>query len=444
MIRSGSANTASTLISEQESGQDSKGMSKGVSIDSLIALARAAAEEAANYQEKFGAQDIEARKIVDILERFLRVKGRMVYGGAAINAHMPANKRFYDPSLYLPDYDFMTPDPLQDCADLISVFQDEGFTDIEAKFGIHEGTYKVFVEYRPVADITYMPQEIYERVIKDSDIIDGIRYASADFLRMNIYLELSRPAGDVSRWEKVYRRLLLLNEFAPMHTGRCSADPLEELKASDDPSDRTLHAQIIKAGIRSDVIFLSGIPYLQGSTPHGDEIVLMIAENPHALVTALQGLKLRPTVHPALGELLPERTELRTARRKLVAVVFNSVACHAYTVLDHPVPTGYRMATLDLLIQMYYAFYFAGLQSYLPVRLLCIIRELIELEFAARQKAALSGDPQSVFSIKCLGHQPTLPELKKAHRTRVREKRKELKHALLYSSGARVTRKKHK
>ncbi len=37
-------------------------------------------------------------------------------------------------------------------------------------------------------------------------MVNGIRYAPPNFLRMNMYLELSRPAGDVSRWEKVFKR----------------------------------------------------------------------------------------------------------------------------------------------------------------------------------------------------------------------------------------------
>lgn len=415
------------------------------SLNSLVALARAAAEEAANYQERFGAQDLEARKIVDILERFLRIKGRMVYGGAAINAHLPADRKFYDPSLYLPDYDFMTPDPLQDCADLIATFQDEGFIDVEAKFGIHEGTYKIFVNYRAAADITYMPPDIYEQVIKDSEIIDGIRYASADFLRMNIYLELSRPAGDVSRWEKVYKRLLLLNEVRPIRAGRCSAAPLDDLAASETNADTSsaLYDAIVQAGIEVGAIFLSGIPYIRGVLPNMRDPVMMIADNPAPLLAALKALHLKSTTFPAIGELLPARVEFRTSRKRLVAVVFDAVACHAYSELD--APPEYRMASLDLLIQMYYALYFAGLQNYVSVRLLCVVRELIEMEITTRQAAAKKGNVGAAFSLQCIGHQPTLPELKKAHRVRVQEKRKELKYALRNTSGIQITRRqKHR
>lgn len=416
--------------------------------DALTKLIRAAAAEAADHQERFAAADTEARKIVDIMETFLRVKGRVVYGGAAINAHMPADQKFYDPAVNLPDYDFLTPDPLQDCADLIVSFQEEGFTDVEAKFGIHEGTYKVFVNYRAAADITFMPADLYGRLASDAVLIDGIRYASPDYLRMNMYLELSRPAGDVSRWEKVYKRLLLMNEVHPPRAGRCVADPLGALGRAAPPTEAetTLYDKIVAAGIGTNSVFLSGASYLAPvpTDPDVESPVLLLATNATALRTVLtNAVRLKPTQYPAVGELLPSRTEFRTAKGRLVAVVFDTVACHAYIVpASPPAPEGYRLASLDLLIQMYYALYFTDLQDYLPVRLQCVVQSLIDIESSRRQKAAAAGTPaHDVFPLDCIGHQPSLPELKKAHRLRVREKRAELAGALRISSGLRPGRR---
>lgn len=414
-------------------------------------MAKAAAAEAANYQERFAAEDTEARKIVDIMERFLRIKSRVVYGGAAINAHLPADKKFYDPALYLPDYDFMTPDPLQDCADLIVTFQHEGFSEVEAKFGIHEGTYKVFVNFRAAADITYMPPEIYERVMSDSKAIDGIHYASVNFLRMNMYLELSRPAGMVSRWEKVYERLLLLNEEHPLKAGRCVEEPLEALAQSTDGKQLVLTDRILGIGIDAGAVFLSGASYLVApkQDPVQDEVIMMMSDKSDALTNKLvSALNLKATGFESMGELLPARTELRS-KRKLVAVVFETVACHSYTTLRDP--EGYRLGSIDLLIQMYYAMYFADLKGYLPVRLLCVIQDLIDLEMSRREAAARGEiDSHEVFPLDCVGHQPTMPELKKAHRDRVLEKKKELLKALRMQEsfvaqpipGLRISRKR--
>jgi hypothetical protein len=422
-----------------------------VSKEALVALAKAAAAESANYQQRFAATDTEARKIVDVMERFLRIKARVVYGGAAINAHLsPANK-FYDPNLYLPDYDFMTPDPLQDCADLIVAFHEEGFTDVEAKFGIHEGTYKIFVNFRAAADVTYMPPDLYSRVIRDANVIDGIHYANVDFLRMNIYVELSRPAGNVSRWEKVYERLLLLNEEHPMKAGRCTADPLTALsqprpqsRSRSTAADNSLHERIVAIGIEQAAIFLSGAQYLVKGDTNPDEVVLLMTERP-ALVSMLKTkLNLTEKKYEALGELLPARVELRSKKR-LVAVIFETVACHSYSTVSEP--AGYRLGSMDLLIQMYYAMYFAEIDNYLSVRLQCVIHALLELEQSRRAAAAAPGskiEAHDVFPLDCIGHQPTMPELKRAHRERVRERKKGLLKALRIQDSYRVSRKANK
>jgi hypothetical protein len=413
---------------------------KNPTVTEVLDLVRAAAVESAEFQERHAAEDIESRKIVSIMEDFLRGKGRVAYGGSAINAQLPPEKRFYDPRVNLPDYDFMTPDPLQDCADLIVAFQEEGFTEVEAQFGIHEGTYKIFVSYRSAADITYMPPEIYERVLRDSTKIEGINYASPNFLRMNMYLELSRPAGMISRWEKVYERLMLLNEAHPIRAGHCTEDPLGSLGAKEEGSDPILHEQIVADGIKAGAIFLSGASYLVDREPRTDEVVLLLTDKPAALVTTLKGRELKATAHDAMGELLPARTELRTKRGRLVAVVFETVACHSYTTLTDPV--GYRLASIYTMLQLYYAMYFVDLRGYIPVRLLCVIQDLVDLEVERRNRGIVKGEaPHEVIPLDCVGHQPTMPELKRAHRARVREKKKELAVALRFKASVRVTRK---
>jgi hypothetical protein len=286
---------------------------------------------------------------------------------------------------------------------------------VEAKFGIHEGTYKVFVNFRAAADITYMPTDIYSRVFNDSAVIGGIHYAGVDFLRMNMYVELSRPAGNVSRWEKVYERLLLLNAEHPMKSGRCA--PGKRTTTSEGKKGKE-HNRVIKAGIEAGAIFLGD--------PEESPILLM-SDKASNLVTSMAPLV--PTHIDAIGELLPARTELRKQDDELVAVVFETVACHSYRT--HPDMKDYRLGSLDLLIEIYYAMYFAEVTHYKKRRLLCLIHELIEEEHTNRVRAVEKGLPaHDVFLLDCIGHQPSMPELKKAHRDRVRDKKNELMGAL--------------
>ena len=66
-----------------------------------------------------------------------------------------------------------------------------------------------------------MDPALFKAITRDAIVKKGIRYAPPDFLRMAMYLELSRPDGDVSRWEKVQKRLTLLNTHYPLKGYQC-------------------------------------------------------------------------------------------------------------------------------------------------------------------------------------------------------------------------------
>jgi hypothetical protein len=137
--------------------------------------------------------------------------------------------------------------------------QKAGFTDVDARLGIHKGTTKLYVNYVGVADITFMPHWMYtilhKRAIKD----DGIYYTDADFLRMNMYLELSRPEGDVSRWEKIFKRLTLLNQYYPFAiSSDCNKIEFQRKMMHDEDKSTELYYTIRDAFIDDSAVFFGG------------------------------------------------------------------------------------------------------------------------------------------------------------------------------------------
>ena len=64
--------------------------------------------------------------------------------------------------------------------------------------------------------------------MKRSFDVQGIYYAPINYLRMSMYLELSRPKGDVGRWEKVLKRLGLLNKNYPLDSKVCNEYKFEQ------------------------------------------------------------------------------------------------------------------------------------------------------------------------------------------------------------------------
>jgi hypothetical protein len=165
-----------------------------------MAILRQAVKKTEEIKKTEMANKDEVFKMIGILEKFLIRKKLVCYGGTAINNILPKEAQFYDKNTEIPDYDFYSMNALQDAKELADIYYQKGFTEVEAKAGVHHGTFKVFVNFIPMADITFLHPDLFRTIQKESIVVDKIRYAPADFLRMNMYLELSRPDGDISRW----------------------------------------------------------------------------------------------------------------------------------------------------------------------------------------------------------------------------------------------------
>jgi len=162
------------------------------------------------------AGDPSIKKILGIVKEFIQKRRVLCYGGTAINNLLPKEDQFYDPQFDIPDYDFYSEQPQVHAMELADIFYRNGFQSIEVKPGAHLMTFKVFVDFTGVADITYLDPAIFKRLWAEQIVKEGIHYVSPNFLRMSMYLELSRPRGDVSRWNKVYGRLMRLNKHYPV------------------------------------------------------------------------------------------------------------------------------------------------------------------------------------------------------------------------------------
>ena len=185
-------------------------------------ILRKAVDNAEKIQKQKTISSPIIKNIIKIVEQFLKDNKLMCYGGTAINNILPENEQFYNKSTEIPDYDFFSSNAISDAKKLADIYFKAGFDEVEAKAGIHTGTYKVFVNFIPIADITQMSPVLFEQLFKDAINVNNIYYVSANYLRMSAYLELSRPEGDISRWEKVMKRLVLLNKYYPIKESDCN------------------------------------------------------------------------------------------------------------------------------------------------------------------------------------------------------------------------------
>ena len=116
--------------------------------DCELAILRTRVDEIDQKKGKKMINSPEISKIIGIVEEFLKKKKLICYGGTAINNILPLEDQFYDKDIELPDYDFYSPTPLEDAKQLADIYYNEGFEEVEAKSGVHAGTFKVFVNYQ--------------------------------------------------------------------------------------------------------------------------------------------------------------------------------------------------------------------------------------------------------------------------------------------------------
>jgi len=164
------------------------------------------------------------------IEQFIIKHKLICYGGTAINAYLPSEKQFYNES-DIPDYDCFSINPIKDIVKLANILS-KNIENIEVKSAMFHGTYKLFVNFIPIVDFTHLEKDVFYNISKKSTKINNILYAPTNYLRISLYQELSRPLGDVSRWEKIYKRLELLNETHPLYIQNCS------IKEKDIPESK--------------------------------------------------------------------------------------------------------------------------------------------------------------------------------------------------------------
>lgn len=389
--------------------------------DCELAILRNAVDEGDKVKGMRLVESDDLKRIIKVVEDFLRYKSVICYGGTAINNILPKNAQFYNFASEIPDYDFYSMNAMDDATELADIYYKNGFTNVEAKAGVHFGTYKVFVNYIPVADITYLNPTIFKEITKDVINISGISYAPPNFLRMAMYLELSRPAGDTSRWEKVLKRLVLLNKYYPLKTKRnCNKVDFQRKIENVKLDSEKLYYAVRDALIDLDVVFFGGYASSLYSTHmknYGDNNKVknipdfdVITEDPELTASILKEQlrsigynEIKFKTRPAIGEIIPMRVEILIGNESL-AFIYKTIACHNYNTINVD-GKSINIATIDTMMSFYLAFYYSNEPYHYKDRILCMSKYLFDVE--QRNRLAQKGVLKR-FSLKCIGKQETM------------------------------------
>lgn len=398
-------------------------------------LIKSRADEYSKISERKQATAPKIRLIMNIVEAFLRKSKRICYGGTAINNILPKADQFYDPEYDIPDYDFFSPDPTTDVETLVDMYADLGYTNVEGKPGIHAGTFKVFVDFIGVADITYIPEELFNALYKEAIVIKGIRYSHPNYLRMAAYLELSRPEGDVSRWEKVFKRIQLLNKNYPLKMN------IPRPRTIVDREDMTWNRLVIDYIIDNKLVFFGIMAnrFLDEVRKSNQNLaqffispkssfanLLILSDKAEASSLALSKLLKKAGYpnqiikQPALGEIIPEHYQIVLEGNDIKGIfIYQTLACHSFYKIPLNHNKEARVASIETLLSFYLAFIWTQRDYYIPEQILYVCEGLIEL---SHQIPKLIKNGLTPYPLDCIGVQLT----KEGMMEHTQQRRKEL------------------
>jgi hypothetical protein len=242
--------------------------------------------------------------------------------------------------------------------------------------------------------------------LKESIIKDDIHYAPANFLRMNVYLELSRPMGFVERWKKVFSRLTLLNSEYPV-VCPTSYDSVNEVLMNDDIKEK-----IEDLLIKEKAVLLGFNGSVLQAEKHQWKLPLdiLVEEKDvqhisRKLINILGKGKAKARSYQEYEELLPAHTDIVDS--KLLVRIYETMACHSY----HELSSGLRIGSIPTLLNFFFAMLYADkefAQHTTRQRIVCTAQRLIQMANDSSQRRFKLLTP-----ITCIGKQQELIHLRK-------------------------------
>lgn len=165
----------------------------------------------------------EFNSVIKTISKFVIQKNLILYGGLVINLMLPKKHRFYK-DYTINDYDCYSKTPLEDSYELSEIISKAKYKYIKIRRALHEKTYRIYVYGKQIFDITFMGEKLYDALIEyNKKEIKNIRFYKSKYkiipleiVKQNLYFELARPEQSGFRWQKIYKRLQLLENTYPL------------------------------------------------------------------------------------------------------------------------------------------------------------------------------------------------------------------------------------
>jgi hypothetical protein len=157
----------------------------------------------------------EIDKVNEIIKNYIRENGMIVYGGYAQNELIKSKNKddvFYK-DIDLADIEFYSPEPIKSMIELCDILHKMGYEHVVGEEGVHPETYKVFVNFHPYTDISYMAPTLFKKC--PVMIIDGLKMTHPHFMYTDALRVYADPLTSNFRLSKTFFRFTKLIKYYP-------------------------------------------------------------------------------------------------------------------------------------------------------------------------------------------------------------------------------------
>ena len=239
----------------------------------------------------------------------------------------------------------------------------------------------------------------------------------------------------MSRWEKIYKRLNLLDKNYPIKNPKC--DSVEFMRHFEgDPSiEQTLYTVIKKSIIKQKLVFIGGYAcslYDKYMTTGSKEKTVKInnipdfdalSENPKESAIHIKNdlekagfSNIKIVEKPGIGEIIAPHYEI-IVDKDTICFIYEPLGCHSYNTITID-NKEVKIASIDTMLNLLLAFLYADRPYYDHDRIICMCEYLfkVQIKNKLKQKGLLKR-----FGKDCYGTETTIESLRETKTKKYKE-----------------------
>jgi hypothetical protein len=373
-----------------------------------------------NYEPTLGEISRTYKSII----KFIKKNKLLVYGGFAQNT-LIKNKNpkdvFYreiDGVYYnwpdIADIEIYSPTPVEDVIKLTEHLFAEKFKYISCQEAAHGGTYKIHINFLAYVDITYMPYNIYNNIMKIN--IDDINLVHPHFMFCDCLRILTDPYTSYWRLDKTINRFQKLLTYYPIDVSQNNKKIDFKVDIDNNVLDFVRHkiiheSKLIIIGFYaynyyikkySDKYLLKEFPYyelISTDNVNDNKNILNILKQEY-------GNKITTKKFYTFFDFLDERTEYYLNNKKILIIYGSYERCIVYNQSDNKKGLfGTFNLVLMYMFFVYVLKYINKDRQYTNIYYILIgILYQVRNNYLTKHKiTVLDVSPFKDFTFKCLG-----------------------------------------